>query len=319
MASHSKSACCTVYPPPQTLRGIITYNNWWDITPPTLMWCISSHLWTDPNDWDCKRHRRPRGWKNPNFFSEKPKLLAQCDNIKVKITCKTKRSKERRHQNPGSPNDDQLHQQLSDPEHLHYFFNHSLICGHGSLLQHFLWLFMSLLPEKLEGRQRRRCEDQRRRGGRADQREEQQRGKGQCPPVRETQGRWRRRRNWKKGHWLTFWFTFCSQVWRIALTKFLVNGCLSINLSIQWKLSLSEETPDQTGSLWKLREGGEGWVGIVTLTDQPARQGDEQVLLWVRHSGVAVRTHPNKAGPMVGIVYERDKMISFLLFWCKSI
>ena len=78
--------------------------------------------------------------------------------------------------------------------------------------------------------------------------------------------------------------------------------------------SLSEETPDQTGSLWKLRQGGEGWVGIVTLTDQPGRQGDEQVLLWVRHSAVAVRTHPNRAGPMVGIVYERDKMISFLLF-----
>ena len=63
---------------------------------------------------------------------------AQCDDIKVKITCKTKRSKERRHQNPGSANDGQLHQQLSDPEHLHNFFNHSLICELGSLLQHFL-------------------------------------------------------------------------------------------------------------------------------------------------------------------------------------
>ena len=56
----------------------------------------------------------------------------------------------------------------------------------------------------------------------------------------------------------------------------------------------------------------------MTLTDQPGRQGDEQVLLWVRHSAVALRTHPNRAGPMVGIdntiVYERDKMISFLLF-----
>ena len=52
----------------------------------------------------------------------------------------------------------------------------------------------------------------------------------------------------------------------------------------------------------------------MTLTDQPAGQGDEQVLLWVRHSAVAVRTHPNRAGPMVGIVYEGDKMISFLLF-----
>ena len=47
----------------------------------------------------------------------------------------------------------------------------------------------------------------------------------------------------------------------------------------------------------------------MTLTDQPARQGDEQVLLWVRHSAVAVRTRP-----MVVIVYERDNMISFLLF-----
>ena len=52
----------------------------------------------------------------------------------------------------------------------------------------------------------------------------------------------------------------------------------------------------------------------MTLTDQPAGQGDEQVLLWVRHSAVAVRTHPNRAVPMVGIVYERDKVISFLLF-----
>ena len=52
----------------------------------------------------------------------------------------------------------------------------------------------------------------------------------------------------------------------------------------------------------------------MTLTNQPAGQGDEQVLLWVRHSAVAVRTHPNRAVPMVGIVYERDKVISFLLF-----
>ena len=59
---------------------------------------------------------------------------AQCDDIKVKITCKTKRSKERRHQNPGSANDGQLHQQLSNPEHLQYFFSHSFICGQCSLL-----------------------------------------------------------------------------------------------------------------------------------------------------------------------------------------
>ena len=199
---------------------------------------------------------------------------AQCDDIKVKITCKTKRSKERRHQNPGSANDGQLHQQLSDPEHLHNFFNHSLICDHGSLLQHFL---SKVLIHEFITREARR-----------EATKEVRRSKIEGRSSRSKKGAAERERSVSSSARNSGEVKKAEELEKRPLADILVyvlfsslNYCFDQIFGERLSFDLAEPSmkietvrrdagPDWQSVKAAARWGG--WVGIVTLTDQPARQ-----------------------------------------------
>ena len=119
--------------------------------------------------WDCKRPC-PRGWKNPNFFSEKPKWLASIYGTtlmhsamisKLRSPVRPKGARRGDTRTLAVPTMANCISNSPTPNTCNISSATLLYAVNVPFLQHFLWLFMSLLPEKLEGRQRRRCEDQR--------------------------------------------------------------------------------------------------------------------------------------------------------------